>query len=52
MKGQLQEILAKAFTPVPTSSPVEPEPTLGFDRVMQQAMVARRDVERHARGQR
>src|SRR5215208_1482046 len=39
MKGQLQEVLAKAFTPVPTSSPVEPEPTLGFDRVMQQAMV-------------
>jgi ATP-dependent Clp protease ATP-binding subunit ClpA len=39
MKRQLEELLAKAFTPVPASSAVEPEPTLGFDRVIQQAMV-------------
>src|SRR6186997_573468 len=39
MKRQLEEILAKAFTPVPSSSAVEPEPTVGFDRVMQQAMM-------------
>ena len=39
MKRELEEVLAKAFTPVPPSMAVEPEPTLGFDRVMQQAMV-------------
>jgi ATP-dependent Clp protease ATP-binding subunit ClpA len=39
MKRQLEELLAKAFTPVPASTAVEPEPTLGFDRVIQQAMV-------------
>jgi ATP-dependent Clp protease ATP-binding subunit ClpA len=39
MKRQLEDVLAKAFTPVPASSAVEPEPSLGFDRVMQQAMV-------------
>ena len=39
MKGQLDEVLAKAFTPVPAPSIVEPEPTLGFDRVIQQAVV-------------
>src|SRR5690606_29307454 len=27
------------FTPVPASSAVEPEPTIGFDRVIQQAAV-------------
>ena len=32
-------MLAKAFTPVPAPTIVEPEPTLGFDRVIQQAMV-------------
>ena len=32
-------MLAKAFTPVPAPATVEPEPTLGFDRVIQQAMV-------------
>src|SRR5687767_10967367 len=39
MKRQLEEVLAKAFTPVPASTAVEPEPTVGFDRVIQQAMV-------------
>src|SRR5215217_8768778 len=39
LRRQLQDVLAKAFTPVPSSTPVEPEPTLGFDRVIQQAMV-------------
>ena len=37
LKVQLQEVLAKAFTPVPPSAAVEPEPTLGFERVIQQA---------------
>jgi ATP-dependent Clp protease ATP-binding subunit ClpA len=39
LHAQLDEVLAKAFTPVPSPGPVEPEPTLGFDRVIQQAMV-------------
>ena len=39
MKRQLEEVLAKAFTPVPASTAVEPEPTVGFERVIQQAMV-------------
>ncbi len=39
IKAQLNEVLAKAFTPVPAPSIVEPEPTLGFDRVIQQAVV-------------
>ncbi len=39
LRRQLQEVLATAFTPVPASSAVEPEPTLGFDRVIQQAHV-------------
>jgi ATP-dependent Clp protease ATP-binding subunit ClpA len=39
LRRQLQDVLAKAFTPVPTPATVEPEPTLGFDRVIQQAMV-------------
>ena len=39
MKRQLEDVLAKAFTPVPATTAVEPEPTLGFDRVIQQAMV-------------
>jgi ATP-dependent Clp protease ATP-binding subunit ClpA len=37
LRRQLQEVLAGAFTPVPSTSAVEPEPTLGFDRVIQQA---------------
>jgi ATP-dependent Clp protease ATP-binding subunit ClpA len=39
LKRDLMEILAKAFSPVPAPSSVEPEPTLGFDRVIQQAVV-------------
>jgi ATP-dependent Clp protease ATP-binding subunit ClpA len=39
LRRQLQEVLARAFTPVPSSSSVEPEPTLGFERVIQQARV-------------
>ncbi len=39
LKKQLDEVLVKAFTPVPAPSTVEPEPTLGFDRVIQQAVV-------------
>jgi ATP-dependent Clp protease ATP-binding subunit ClpA len=39
LRHQLQEVLAQAFTPVPATAAVEPEPTLGFDRVIQQAMV-------------
>src|SRR5688500_9425615 len=39
LRQQLQEVLAGAFTPVPSTTSVEPEPTLGFDRVIQQAMV-------------
>ena len=39
LKRDLMEVLAKAFTPVPAPSSVDPEPTLGFDRVIQQAVV-------------
>jgi ATP-dependent Clp protease ATP-binding subunit ClpA len=39
LKTQLDEILLNAFTPVPAPGTVEPEPTLGFDRVIQQAVV-------------
>ena len=39
LRQQLRRVLAKAFTPVPPPATVEPEPTLGFDRVIQQAMV-------------
>jgi ATP-dependent Clp protease ATP-binding subunit ClpA len=39
LKTQLDEVLLKAFTPVPAPGTVEPEPTLGFDRVIQQAVV-------------
>src|SRR5919201_751315 len=39
LKKDLMEVLARAFTPVPAPSAVEPEPTLGFDRVVQQAVV-------------
>jgi ATP-dependent Clp protease ATP-binding subunit ClpA len=39
LKTQLDEVLLKAFTPVPAPATVEPEPTLGFDRVIQQAVV-------------
>src|SRR5687767_235568 len=39
LKKQLDEVLVKAFTPVPSSAASEPEPSLGFDRVIQQAVV-------------
>jgi ATP-dependent Clp protease ATP-binding subunit ClpA len=39
LRRQLTDVLAKAFTPVPAPTVVEPEPTLGFDRVIQQAMM-------------
>src|SRR5687768_3352660 len=37
LRQQLEEVLAGAFTPVPSSTSIEPEPTLGFERVIQQA---------------
>src|SRR5262245_29625413 len=37
LRRQLIDILNKAFTPVPSS--LEPQPTLGFDRVLQQAVM-------------
>ena len=52
LRAQLTEVLAKAFTPVPAPTAVEPEPTLGFDRVIQQAMVHAAVVEREAGRQR
>jgi ATP-dependent Clp protease ATP-binding subunit ClpA len=39
LRRQLTEVLTKAFEPVPGPAKVEPEPTLGFDRVIQQAMM-------------
>jgi ATP-dependent Clp protease ATP-binding subunit ClpA len=39
LRRQLTDVLAKAFTPVAAPTVVEPEPTLGFDRVIQQAMM-------------
>jgi ATP-dependent Clp protease ATP-binding subunit ClpA len=39
LRRQLTDVLAKAFTPVMKPAVVEPEPTLGFDRVIQQAMM-------------
>jgi ATP-dependent Clp protease ATP-binding subunit ClpA len=39
LQKELMEVLAKAFTPVRTSTTVEPEPTLGFDRVIQHAVM-------------
>src|SRR3954463_14934826 len=39
LRRQLHDVLSRAFTPVPAGAAVEPEPTLGFDRVIQQAMV-------------
>jgi len=39
LRRQLTDVLAKAFTPVPLPTVVEPEPTLGFDRVIQQAIM-------------
>jgi ATP-dependent Clp protease ATP-binding subunit ClpA len=39
LKKQLDDVLAKAFTPVPPPGHSEPEPTVGLDRVIQQAVV-------------
>jgi ATP-dependent Clp protease ATP-binding subunit ClpA len=39
LRTQLHEVLSKAFTPVPATATVDPEPTVGFDRVIQQAVV-------------
>src|SRR5262245_44938171 len=39
LRTQLDDVLVKAFTPVPSSTTVEPEPSAGFDRVVQQAVV-------------
>src|SRR5690349_9304012 len=39
LRKQLDEVLARAFTPVPAAGSVEPEPSVAFDRVVQQAVV-------------
>ena len=39
LRRQVDEVLAKAFTPVPPPGPADPEPTAGLDRVIQQAVV-------------
>ena len=39
LRAQVDAVLAKAFTPVPAPATAEPEPTIGFDRVIQQAVV-------------
>ena len=39
LRKQVDEVLAKAFTPVPAPGSVEPDPSVGFDRVVQQAVV-------------
>jgi len=39
LRRELTDVLGRAFTPVPVPVPVEPRPTLGFDRVVQQAMM-------------
>jgi len=39
LRRQLTDVLGRVFTPVPAPVPVEPRPTLGFDRVVQQAMM-------------
>ncbi|MEQ1897512.1 MAG: AAA family ATPase [Vicinamibacterales bacterium] len=39
LASQLDGILNEAFPPVPSSRRAEPEPTLGFDRVIQHAVV-------------
>jgi ATP-dependent Clp protease ATP-binding subunit ClpA len=39
LRKQVDEVLARAFTPVSAPATVEPEPSLGFDRVIQQAVV-------------
>jgi ATP-dependent Clp protease ATP-binding subunit ClpA len=39
LRQQVNDVLTKAFTPVPSSASVEPEPSVAFDRVVQQAVV-------------
>jgi ATP-dependent Clp protease ATP-binding subunit ClpA len=39
LKRHVDDVLVRAFTPVPAPATVEPEPTLGFDRVIQQSVV-------------
>ena len=39
LRKQLDEVLARAFTPVPPPGTSEPEPTTALDRVIQQAIV-------------
>src|SRR5690349_9088199 len=39
LRSSVTEVLEKAFVPVPGSASVEPEPTLSFDRVVQQAVM-------------
>jgi len=39
LKGDLEEVLERAFTPVPGRKAVKPESTLGFDRVVERAVV-------------
>src|SRR5687768_14216345 len=39
LRKELEEVLARAFMPVPAASKVQPEPTAGFDRVIEQAVV-------------
>ena len=39
LKADLEEVLEKAFTPVPGRKAVKPESTLGFDRVVERAVV-------------
>jgi ATP-dependent Clp protease ATP-binding subunit ClpA len=39
LRKQVDEVLAKSFTPVPATTSVEPEPSVGFDRVIQQAVI-------------
>jgi ATP-dependent Clp protease ATP-binding subunit ClpA len=39
LRKQLDEVLARAFTPVPPPGTSDPEPTIALDRVIQQAIV-------------
>jgi ATP-dependent Clp protease ATP-binding subunit ClpA len=39
LKADLEEVLDRAFTPVPGKKAVKPESTLGFDRVVERAVV-------------
>ena len=39
LRSDLEEVLSKAFTPVPGRKAIKPESTLGFDRVVERAVV-------------